>query len=74
MTIKETERLSVLETKVDRINADITEIKGSVLNIENILHAQDEKFLTKNTIKTWITVAVSIIIAGVAVANYLTHD
>jgi hypothetical protein len=74
MTKKEEERLAIVETKVDRINSDITEIKSSVKNIETILNAQDEKFLSKNTIKTYITVAVSVIIAVVAVANYLTHN
>ena len=73
MTTQEVERLSVLETKVDRVNSDIKEIKSSVKNIEVILNEQNEKFISKNTIKTYITVAVGVILAVVAIANYVTQ-
>lgn len=71
MTIKETERLSVLETKVDRVKDDVIEIKGSIKNIEKILTEQNDKFITKKSIVTMITVATGVIIAVIAIANYL---
>lgn len=72
MTKSETERLSVLETKVDDMKEDVTEIKGSIKNIESILSDQNEKFITKKSIITWITVATGVIVAVIAIANYIT--
>lgn len=71
-TKPEIERLAVLETKVDQQGKDINEMKIDVREIKSLLLKQNETFITKKSIVTWITLATAAIIAVIAVANYVT--
>jgi hypothetical protein len=47
MTIRETERLTKVETKQDDMAEDITEMKGDIKEIKQLLYDQKGKYISK---------------------------
>jgi 5-bromo-4-chloroindolyl phosphate hydrolysis protein len=70
MTTAESTQLELAKKDIKYMKSDLVEIKLDIKEIKNILIEQNEKFLTKKAIITWITVACSAIITAVAIANY----
>jgi len=63
-------QLELTKKDMKYMKTDLTEMKKDIKEIKELLFKQEEKFISKSTIKTWITVACAVIVAAVAVANY----
>lgn len=71
MTIKETERLTRVETNQDNMAKDLLEMKQDIKDIKDLLRTSSGLFVTKKFATGFASVAISVATLWVLFLNYI---